>query len=279
MIPSKCSGRQAKTFRLAGFTLIELLVVIAIVAILAAILLPALAAAKEKAVRIQCMNNLHQLGTAEFVYAGDNNDLLPAIGNATSGYWAWDFPVQYANAFQDSGCGESVFYCPGTKWWYSDKDYDSLWSFSVSPAPPAKATSGYRVVGYALTMPYNNSEDYTNWNYSTIPRNIIAPPSPSPPGCPPYTGPKHPFIGKPSVADRVLAADVTISDTGQYNYAQKAIYNWNNVAGGFYKHHVSDHLRGKMPFGGYAVMLDGHTQWNKFNDMSCRVYANPGFWW
>lgn len=76
-----------------------------------------------------------------------------------------------------------------------------------------------------------------------------------------------------------MAADVTISNTGEYNYAQKANYHWNNVAGGFYKHHVSDHLRGKMPFGGYAVMLDGHTQWDKFGDMSCRVYANPGFWW
>jgi prepilin-type N-terminal cleavage/methylation domain-containing protein len=102
--------------RAFGFTLIELLVVIAIIAILAAMLLPALARAKEKARQTACISNLKQVGLALALYSDDNGGYWPFASDATQpdpNIWTKELEP-YIKLRGNAGTGQEnpVFICP-----------------------------------------------------------------------------------------------------------------------------------------------------------------------
>jgi competence protein ComGC len=116
--------RPTPIHKSVAFTLFELLVLLMIVAILAALLLPALAKAKEKATRISCLNNLKQIGVAYRIWGNDNGDLYPALQSVTKGGWtefltnADQGPLCWTNyAIMANELGQSprILACPSDK--------------------------------------------------------------------------------------------------------------------------------------------------------------------
>ena len=143
--------------RSRGFTLIELLVVIAIIAVLAAILLPALASSKVSAQRIACLNKLRQWGLAQTMYYHDNNSYIPeetattggsklnswndALNPANTAVWYNALPpslsqkavADYFHDRADFYDGDSMFHCPTAKFPKNpDKQLDVYFSYAMN---------------------------------------------------------------------------------------------------------------------------------------------------
>jgi prepilin-type N-terminal cleavage/methylation domain-containing protein len=263
---------KIKSTRPSGFTLIELLVVIAIIAILAALLLPALASAKEKAQRVICMNNEKQLYLSLQMYCNDNNDNLPVLTGGTA--WCWDMPVAATEAMLSNGSKKKTFYCPSTAPKYSDEqnfqNANSLWNFGQP---------GFNITGYTFALNGPASKLLPLYQNKKITAET-------------RTSNVFPF---PTLVDdltaRELIADVVLSDGA--SLPAGAGNNYDNVGGGFTQNggqytHVSAHLKKRVPYGGNIAYKDGHVQWKKFsaatatannNESKVRTTSAPYFWW
>ncbi|MFP4248532.1 MAG: DUF1559 domain-containing protein [Armatimonadota bacterium] len=221
--------------RSRGFTLIELLVVIAIIAILAAILFPVFARAREKARQTTCLSNLKQISIGWMMYASDYDERvmpveLPGAGTVTHYWWtAYDssssasdaeggllYPymknnqIQACPSFSNDLRADVGFTGYGYNWHYlSPMDYSNWPTVTYHPASLASIQSPSETVTFADAARINP------WDGETFEGNTyLDPPSQANPG---FHG-RHNGVGNVAFADGHAKAETPVFRTGSFGY-------------------------------------------------------------
>ncbi len=278
---------QRRTRR--GFTLIELLVVIAIIALLLAVLIPALSRAKTYAQRMMCSNNLKQQTLGTLLYANDNDSWIPTFKSSTTLNWMWDMLFYTTNQMSKyAGFDDNkTFFCPANRIKRHDDarfwQYSWLWPGPYSNPVPlreegnltmAQQLTYYRVLPYvymfdkmdrdgASTLPatWDNPREQAKWL-----RRISQ---------------------VQAASSRLLMMDAVISNgtsRTSSKFDQLTEGGIDELSAGTLWDNTNHYSRqsnnaSMLPDGANAAYVDGHVDWRRFQQMNPRVQIGMRFWW
>lgn len=262
-----------------GFTLIELLVVIAVIALLMAIIMPALGKAKLYAQKIVCRNNIRQQCLGTILYADDHDTRVPT---RNVGYWLWDLAFWCTNQVSNYAGFDNneVYYCPANKIKQADdaRFWQFTWSFSfgvpLDEGPvPLRDEDDPSCNQYAE---YRVMPTLYFFHKDSLPDTL-------------ESGKDAHWIDKmaniKAAAATLMMMDNVISESDEINFFEITAGgvgdNFNTVDNS--NHRSNQQFPGTsyyIPSGANVGFADGHVDWRDFEYMQVQINSGPvKFWW